>query len=190
MSMRTNRVLLYLVVLFSGIHCVAQDCAEANLRFAHAFHRAERAAARSRIAVLRIHSELQAVSVKGLDDEIKSSLFNKTPEFTTAKGLGTTQILAVEQLRDQARTLANSAMDVMRRFYPQRYNSVVSVPNHQEQDRTNIGADDCEALAATSDAIAFAAEQWSQLADIAAEQAIELSARRSTAAQADPGPKR
>lgn len=187
--MHSNRISLYLIVLFVASYCVGQDCAEANIRAAHAFQRAQRAAARSQIAVLRIHAELRAASITGYDGPIATYLSNKPSGRTSHGRVVETQALGVQDLRDQARTLASAAMEVMKQFYPQRYNRVVSIPNYRDEDRTTSGVDDCEAAAAESEVIAFAAEQWSQLADIAAEQAIELSARR-IAAGVDPGPKR
>lgn len=183
--MQSNRIFLCLILLCAGKYCVAQDCGEANIRSVRAVQRAQRAVARSRIAVLRIHSELEAASVSGGAEEAKLLSLTKTPESIASAG----PISTVTQLRDEAHVLATAAMSVMKGFYPQRYTNPVSVPASKDMEDMRVGGEDCETVAAKSDALAFAAEQWSQLADVAAEQAIELSARRIAAAHADSAPK-
>jgi hypothetical protein len=186
MRPKVRRLCAAIIVSLAAANSMqCQDCGEANLRSVRAVQRAERAVARSHIAALRIKKELESADVLDSKSRIASIVLieGKCCGFET-EALAA-QKLRVIQLRDQVHETAVIAMEALKPFYPDRYVNRILIPKYQKVEDSS-GSSDCGYLASEIEDSAFAAEQWSQLADIAAEQAIELSSRlRRAAAKKD-----
>jgi len=177
MSWRANQICTaILLVLVSTTSTQCEDCGEAKLRTDHAVQRVERALARSNIAALRTRKELELAGVLDPKSRLASLVVDEPARLSLTDTLEA-QHIRVLKLREHVRDTATIAMDAVKQFYPERYVNKISIPRYYDKDETKSGPPDCKELASETESWAFAAEQWSQLADIAAEQAIELSAR-------------
>jgi hypothetical protein len=172
-----NRICLIIpaiLVWTTSTRC--EDCSEAKLRTDHALQRVERAVARTNIAVLRIRNELEMADVLDVNSQLATYAIQKrsAPSLTHIQG---SERLRILQLSNYVRETAAVAIEAVKGYYPERYSNKISIPKYDHVDNAPEGPAHCQALATETESVAFTAEQWSQLADVAAEQAIELSAR-------------
>jgi hypothetical protein len=174
--MRLNKLgaAVLLAVLASSL-CYAQECKDAEARGARALQRALRSAARAHIDLLRIRAELASIGISSSTGQFQSA----SPAFVSTSGSSlASQRLVIRSLRDEVQQMASAALAQMKGFYPQRYKTVVAIPFYSNAEEPTLEIQECEKAIVDIESVTFTTEQWAQLADVAAEQAIELAARR------------